>query len=144
MRLLRADFAERLRLPRLIAFTAAVIASIVLLLVGLGVFAIVSYSASLREREIGIRRALGARPGSIVRLLSVQLGVPVSIGILGGVFAAIYFEKLLESQFVYLRSAEPLVYAASILILAGSGSLAVFLSALKAIRSEPLDSLRHV
>lgn len=144
VRLLRADFAERLRLPRLIAFTAAVIASIVLLLVGLGVFAIVSYSASLREREIGIRRALGARPGSIVRLLSVQLGAPVSIGILGGVFAAIYFEKLLESQFVYLRSAEPLVYAASILILAGSGSLAVFLSALKAIRSEPLDSLRHV
>jgi hypothetical protein len=142
-RLMRTDFEQKLRGPRMASLLAGLTALLALSLGCLGVFGVVSYGASLRVKEIGIRVALGARNGAIVRLLLRQLTWPALLGIAVGVAASLPVGRAFEGEPFYLNSHDTLVHAAAMLVLFAAGGLAALLPTLRALRGDPLQALRH-
>ena len=113
-----------------------------LLLAALGIYGVLSYSVSQRTREIGVRMALGARAGMVLRLVMAQgLGlalIGVAIGVGGAYLAAHYMKTLL-----YGVTPEDIgVYAAVVVLLIGVGLLASFFPARRASKVDPMTALR--
>jgi predicted permease len=142
-RLMRTDFEEKLRGPRMASLLAGLTALLALLLACLGVFGVVSYGASLRVKEIGIRVALGAGNGAIVRVLLRQLTWPTVVGIFVGMAASMPVGRAFEGEPFYLNSHDTLAHAAAMLVLFAAGGIAALLPTLRALRADPLQSLRH-
>lgn len=142
-RLMRWDFEEKLRVPRLLAGIAALMALLTLALTCIGIAGVVSYSVLLRTKEAAIRMALGAERNTVLWLLLRSLGLLAVAGVLIGIFSAIPLGRVLESQFVYLRSSDVTVYGAAILAVIISCGLAALLPAVRILRVNLLDSLGH-
>ncbi|MEE8586399.1 MAG: ABC transporter permease [Acidobacteriota bacterium] len=113
-----------------------------LLLAGLGVYGVVSYASSQRTHEIGIRMALGARRGDVLRLISRQGLVLVLLGVLIGLAAALAFTQVLSSLLFGVDPRDLLTFIAVPLILAAAGLTAAVLPARKASRVDPMAALR--
>ncbi|HEY0946458.1 MAG TPA: FtsX-like permease family protein, partial [Opitutaceae bacterium] len=120
-------------------FTFALIA---LLMASIGLYAVVAQSTARRTREIGIRMALGATAGRMVRLVLsrgvAQLGVGLVLG-LGGAFAA---TRLMDGMLGLVSPADPLVFGSVIALLAGIGVFACWLPARRAAQVAPTEALR--
>jgi ABC-type antimicrobial peptide transport system permease subunit len=142
-RLMRTDFQEKLRGPRMASLLAGLTALLALLLACLGVFGVVSYGASLRTKEIGIRVALGAGNGAIVRMLLRQLTWPAVLGIVVGVAASLPVGRVFEGEPFYLNSRDTWAHAAAMLVLFVAGGIAALVPTLRALRADPLQALRH-
>jgi putative ABC transport system permease protein len=143
LRLLRSDFDEKLRLPRLLSSVAAILTLLTLALTCIGVYAAVSRSVSTRSREAGIRLALGAHRGSVIRLLISRAMFFAAIGMLAGFCAGAPVSKMLASQLPYLRPADPFVYLVTIFILALTSGLAALVPALRFLRRPPAEFLHY-
>ncbi len=142
-RLMRDDFDRRVRGARIAGAVASGIGAMTLVLACLGIFGVVSYSVALRTKEIGIRTALGAlRPSLVVTILR-QVLTPVVIGMGIGVLAAVPAGFALGGDPFYLESMDPLVYAGALMIFAAAGIAAALWPALKALRGNPIEALRH-
>ena len=114
-----------------------------MILAAVGLYAAVAYLVSRRTHELGIRMALGARRGDVLRLVLLQglrlSGAGAAVG-LAGAFAA----SRLMSQFIYGISATDLLsYVASILVAVGVALLACYFPARRATRVDPLVALRY-
>jgi hypothetical protein len=120
-RLMRTDFDGKVSGPRMASRLTGLTALLALLLACHGVFGVVSYGASLRTKEIGIRVALGARNGAIVRMLLRQLTWPALLGIVIGVAASLPVGRLFEGEPFYLNSRDTWVHAAAMLVLFAAG-----------------------
>jgi predicted permease len=142
-RLMKTDFEAKLRGPRTASAIAGLTALLALMLACLGIFGVVSYGASLRTKEIGIRVALGARNGAIAGLLLRQLTWPALLGIIVGVAASLPLGKAFEGEPFYLNSQDTLAHAAATLILVAAGGIAALAPTLRALRNDPLQTLRH-
>jgi len=108
-----------------------------------GVYGVVSYSAAQRTHEIGIRMALGARPGQAVKTIFRQGVIIVGTGITLGVLAAVAIAKVVASFLVGVSATDPLTYAAVSLSLAAVALLASFVPAHRAAKVDPMIALRH-
>jgi putative ABC transport system permease protein len=120
-----------------------IFAAIALLLASVGLYAVVAHSVSQRTQEIGIRTAMGATPLDILALIMKQGMLPVSIGLLVGLPAALAVTPILKSQLVNVSPTDPtsLIAAAATLIL--SATLGCWIPAHRAVRVEPVVALRH-
>lgn len=118
-----------------------VFAIVGILLAAAGVYGMVSYAVSQRTQEIGIRMALGARPGQV--LAKVLLGgmALVSIGVAAGLAGALSATRLLRTLLFGVSSYDPLIYAAVVLLMFGVGLAANFVPARRAARVDPLRAL---
>jgi putative ABC transport system permease protein len=120
----------------------AAFAGVALLLSAIGVYGLVSFSVGQRTQEIGVRMALGAKPGSVMRLVfrhGLQLAlVGAIIGIVGGLFAARWLESLLFE--VSMRDPAAFVLAPAVLLAAAA--LACYWPARRALRVDPVTALR--
>ncbi|HEY6909739.1 MAG TPA: ABC transporter permease [Myxococcales bacterium] len=127
---------------RLVAQLLAAFAAAALLLATLGIYGVVSYSVSRREREIGVRMALGAQAGHVVRMV-LREGLRLSLfGVLTGSLLALALARLL-ARFLYGVSAtDPLTYALAACGLALAAAGACWLPARRATRVDPAVSLR--
>ncbi len=110
-----------------------------------GIYAVVAHATARRTREIGVRMALGATAGNIVRLIlsrgMIQLGLGLVIG-LAGAFGATRLMK--NVGFVTLVSAnDPLVFIAITTLLVVIGVFACWLPARRAAALHPVNALRH-
>jgi hypothetical protein len=127
------------------SFTLAllVVAAGMALLLGLvGIYGVVSYSVSQRNREIGIRLALGARPGQVTGLF-VRNGLAVSaIGAFCGLAAALALSGLMKSLLFEVSPADPLTYLAALAGLVFAAAVASYLPARRATRVDPVEVLR--
>jgi ABC-type antimicrobial peptide transport system permease subunit len=126
-------------------FTMAVMsafAALALVLAGVGIYGVISYSVNQRTREIGIRLALGARTGSVRNLVIRQGLVPALAGIGVGLGAAAMLTRFLATMLYGVAPIDALTFTAIpiALLLVAAGS--VFLPALRASRIEPLEALR--
>ena len=121
-----------------------VVAAVVALLLGVvGLYGVISYVVSQRAHEIGVRIALGARPG-VVRAMVVRQGAGVTlIGIVLGVVAAIGVTRLLASLLFEVSARDPYTFAATALILGAVSLLATWLPARRAATISPLAALRE-
>jgi len=125
----------------LMTFTG--VAGIALFLVVIGVFSVMAYTVSLQTHEIGVRMALGAQQGEILRMV-VQKGlVLIAAGILIGLFASYALTRFLASQIWGISTTDPWTFAAVIALVLLVGLAASVFPALRAARVDPLVALRY-
>jgi predicted permease len=133
---------EALVEDRATALLSTSFAGLALLLAGIGLFGLMSYGVTRRTREIGIRVALGAQPGLIVKLI-VREGVLLSIlGIMIGIPCTIAATRLLAHVLFGVSPADPLTFAVSAALLSTVGVIAAYWPARRATRIDPVAALR--
>jgi len=128
---------------RVSAFLMGAFGALALLLAGLGVYGVISYSVAQRGHEIGVRMALGARRGEVFRLVLVQALGLTAVGMALGLAGALALTRFLAGQLYGLSPTDPSTYAAVALLLAGAALAAGWLPAHRATRVDPLVALRH-
>ncbi len=125
------------------AYLAAALGILGLALAIVGVYGVISYSASQRTREIGIRMALGARSRNIWKIVFGQgLGI-IGAGVVIGVFAAFALARLMTSLLYGVSAHDPLTYAAVTLLIAVVALSACYIPARRAMRVDPVIALRY-
>ncbi len=121
----------------------ALFAAAALLLAGLGVYGVVAYSVGRRTQEIGIRSALGARPGALAGEVIRQAIAPVVVGLVIGVAAALAAGRLVASLLYAVTPSDPATIAVVAAALLAAGALAAWLPARRAARTDPAAALRE-
>jgi len=127
------------------AFTMVLLviaASVALLLGIIGIYGVMSYIVSQRTGEIGVRLALGAKPGSVAVMIVRQGGVVALVGIVVGLGTAFATSRLIGSLLYGISPRDPGVFAATTVTLLAVALLACWLPACRAARLSPLDALR--
>ncbi|HEY9506595.1 MAG TPA: ABC transporter permease [Gemmatimonadales bacterium] len=113
-----------------------------LALAGVGVFGVISYGVVQRTKEIGIRIALGARRGEILRLVVGEGLVTVAGGIAAGLVAGAALSRLLVTLLYQVKPWDPATFVAIAAVIAGAALAACVLPARRALRVDPAVALR--
>ena len=113
-----------------------------LLLAGSGVFAVLAYAVANRTREFGIRIALGARPGAVMRQVVREGMAFPSIGLLLGALASAGATRLLRASLYQISPLDPAVYVRTTLLLLAVAAGACLVPAWRATRADPMEALR--
>ncbi len=119
----------------------AAFAGLALVLAAVGVYGVESYCANQRVQELGVRLALGATEGDVVRLVLRRSFKTFAVSLVIGLSAALYLTRLLESLLFGIRPADPLVFAVVVLVLGSVGLVAAWLPARRAARVDPVKVL---
>ena len=128
--------------PRLSATLVGVFSVLAVLLAAIGLYGVISYSVLQRTHEMGIRTALGAKPGDVLRLVLGQGLVLTAIGLAGGLALALALGRVLASQLYAIEANDPSTLTGVALLLAVVGVLAAAGPALRASRTDPIVALR--
>jgi putative ABC transport system permease protein len=128
--------------PRLSAALLGAFAAVAVLIAAIGIYGVLAYSVNLRTREIGLRMALGARPGGVMRLI-VKEGMTVAIaGIAAGLLGAAVLGRAIASLVYGVQIDDPATYAGVGLALNLVAIAACWIPARRAARLDPMDALR--
>ena len=127
---------------RLLMLLVTSFAALALLLGAVGIYGVMAHLVAQREREIGVRVALGAVPGEIVRLVTTQGMAMVGLGIVAGAVISLAATRLLQSLLFEVRSSDPVTLLGTALALAAVAALAMLVPALRATRVDPIEALR--
>ncbi len=114
-----------------------------LLLAAIGLYGVIAYSVSLRTREVGIRMALGAAPGQVLRLILSQGGRLTLVGLGLGTLASLGVGQLLASLLYGVSPFDPVAYGLAVGLLVLVAGLANLAPAFTAARIDPLKALRR-
>ena len=133
---------EKLTPQHFSALLLGVFAGVALLLAAVGIYSTLSYIVRGRSREIGIRTALGARAGDVVRLVVVEGMSPALVGIVAGTVAALALAKVMKSLVFGVSASDPLTLAAVAATLALVALMASLVPAYRALRLDPVTVLR--
>jgi predicted permease len=133
---------QRTAQSRFTMWLMAVFAATALLLASVGIYGVMSYLVAQRTREIGIRLALGAGAGDILRLVVGNGARLIGAGIAIGLAAALALEKLVSSM-LFGVTAGDVASGVAVAILAGVAFVACYVPALRATRVDPLRALHH-
>ena len=133
---------EALALPRFNTFLLGVFAALALMLTLIGLYSVLSYSVTQRIPEIGLRMALGAQPGDVLRMVVGQGMKLVGLGLLLGWASALVVTRFLQSWLYAVDARDPLTFASVALLLTSVAALACYLPARRATQVDPLIALR--
>ena len=114
-----------------------------LVLAAIGIYGVVTYVVTQRTQEIGVRMALGATPGRILRQVASQGMWPVIVGAAAGIAAALALAHLIRSLLFQVGPRDPLAYAGAALLLGLVSLLAAVVPARRAARVDPMIALRY-
>ena len=117
-------------------------AALAVLLAAIGLYGVVAYSVSQRTREIGIRVALGAPRGSVLRLLASRGARLAVIGLVIGALGAAAVGRLLTSMLYGVSAFDLMAFAAAAAVLLAIAGIANIVPALAALRVDPVKALR--
>ena len=127
---------------RFFATGMAALGVVALLVAGVGLFAVTAYLVSLRTREFGVRMALGARKGDVVRLVLRQVGLVTAAGLGLGVVLTAPAANMLRFLFLGLSPTDPVAIVSIVVLLGGTTILAAILPARRAATIDPVRALR--
>jgi putative ABC transport system permease protein len=128
--------------PRVASAALGLFAAAALLLAAIGVYGVVAHGVSQRRAEFGVRLALGAQPGDVVRLVLRQSLVMVLGGVIAGAALAVPLSSTLRSLLFGVGPGDPLTLAAVALLLVTAGVLASYVPARRGTRVDPVSALR--
>jgi putative ABC transport system permease protein len=142
MKTLTQTIDDNITSQRVIALLATIFGGIAALLAGIGLYGILAYSTAQRTREIGIRMALGARRGMVVRLILRETLVLTGCSITVTIPMALFAAHAIRSQLFGVSFVDPAVYAIGILAICFVAALAGFVPARRAASVDPARALR--
>lgn len=128
---------------KLLAKLAGFFGVLALLLAAIGLYGVISYSVACRTNEIGIRMALGARPGSILRETLSESLVVVAFGLAVGLPAALACGRLVSSQLYGVKANDPWLFICAVTVITIAALCASVLPARRAALVDPLTALRE-
>ena len=134
---------ESLYVERLIAVLSDAFGVLATLLAAIGLYGVIAYAVARRTSEIGLRMALGALPGDVLRMVLREAGIMAGAGIAIGLAAAIGLSRLVESQLFGIRPADPGILAGAAAALALVAVLAALIPGWKASRIDPVTALKY-
>ena len=134
---------ESLSFQRLIMVLTTLFALLAMVLGAAGIYGVVAFDVSRRTPEIGLRMALGAHRGGVLKMILRQGLTPVGGGLLLGVALSLAVGRFLQSLLFGVEPGDPATYLAMLAVLGLVASLAVLVPALNASRVDPLLAIRH-
>ncbi len=127
---------------RLLAMLGMFFAGVALLLAGIGLYGVLNYSVVQRRREIGIRIAVGARRGGIVRLVALDIFIAVLAGSIGGVALGMASARSVESLFYQVKATDGSMVVLPALAIFLTAIVAAFPAVIRALSTNPTEILR--
>ena len=140
---MQAELSDSVATPRFRALLIGVFAMLALALSMAGIYGVMAYGVAERTREIGIRMALGSRPGEALQLVPGRGMRLVGMGLVVGLGAALGATRLLTSMLFEVKSFDPATLAAACAALFAVALIANYLPARRATRVDPLVALRY-
>jgi putative ABC transport system permease protein len=135
--------AQSVSQPRFDTMLLALFAGIALLLAAIGIYGLIAYAVAQRTHEIGVRVALGAAQGDVIRMVVLEGASLAAIGIVLGIGGALALTRLLKTMLFGIGVTDPLTFLAAALGLMLVVLLATLLPALRATRISPVAALRY-
>ena len=127
---------------RFIVLLLSGFACFALILASLGIYAVISYSVSQREQEIGIRMALGASPGRLRNSILLQTLGLAAVGLLLGAGASGFLTQAMKGLLFGVAPTDPATFAGMLVVLTVVAAAAGYLPAWRASKIEPMTALR--
>jgi predicted permease len=128
--------------PRFTFVLVGLFAALAILLAGIGAYGVIAYTVTQRTSEFGLRVALGAQRGDLLRMVlgqSARLAIP---GTIVGVLLALSLGRVVQTLIYGVSAADPLIYASVILLVPAVALLASYIPARRAAQSDPMQTLR--
>ena len=143
IRTMEQYLAESMLARRFSMLLLGAFAGLALVLAAVGIYGVIAYMVTQRTHEIGIRIALGARGGDILRLVFSNAIATTVVGVLIGLGAAFALTRLLQSLLYQVTATDPIVFATIPLLLFAVAAIATYLPARRAMKVNPITALRE-
>jgi putative ABC transport system permease protein len=135
--------SESVAQPRFNTTLLAAFAALALALAAIGIYGVIAYSVTQRTHEIGVRLALGARKGDVIRLVLKQGMTPAFVGAAIGLAGAWAMTRLLSGLLFEVSATDPATFAAVTMLLMAIALLACWIPARRAAKVDPMIALRY-
>ena len=142
-RLLSEQVNASLIQERVVAILSGFFGGLALLLAALGLYGVTSYAVSRRRTEIGIRMALGAAPGGVVRMVLRRVALLVGAGVIVGAGVSLWASRFVTTLLYGLQPRDPATLVGAALVLSLIGAVAGWIPARRAARIDPARVLRE-
>jgi len=129
--------------PRFQALLLGSFGALGLLLAMGGIYGVISYGVTQRTREIGVRMALGAQPGNVLRMVIREGMLLAGAGIIAGIAGALALGRVLQSFLFEIKPTDPTTFVGVAFALAIVAMAACYIPAWRAMRIEPMEALRY-
>jgi putative ABC transport system permease protein len=143
VRAMEEVLAGSLAFQRFVMLLLSLFAGMGVALAAVGIYGVMSYSAARRTHEIGVRLALGAVPGDVVRLVLRRGMALTGAGVVLGLAGALALTRLLASTLFGVTPTDPLTFGAVTALLAVVALMACYLPARRAASGDPVEALRY-
>jgi predicted permease len=143
LRLLPEMVNSSLAPRRFVVTVLGVFAGMALLMAVIGLYGVIGYAVTQRTQEMGVRMALGAQPGEILRLVLGQGMRLAGAGAAIGLVVSLIASRLLRNELFHVSAFDPLTFALMAAVLIGAALLACYIPARRATRVDPMVALRY-
>jgi predicted permease len=142
MKTVSGQLDETLLTDRLIAMLSAGFGALATLLAAIGLYGVMAFVVARRQKELGIRLALGAQPGRVIWMVMREVLLLLALGLAVGVPAALLLGRYVASQLYGLQAQDPLIAGSTVALLALVSAAAGLIPAQRASRIDPILALR--